>query len=114
MENEANTQVEIFISKDQQRSLALDTYEMSVEIWLTKGYIAPPTAKSDELLDITGSSRELKAKVYSDRTVKEVDTQYSSTISNMNEGMGAKDKKIVQFLIKLKERTPFNLWSSPK
>ena len=101
MEDEANVEVDIFISKDQQRALALDVDDISVENWLTKGDTAPPAAKSDDLLDMNDSARELMAKVYTDSVVKEVSTQYSSIISNMNADMGDKDDKINHLLMEL-------------
>ena len=62
MEDEANAEVEICIFKDQQRALALDTDDISMDTRLTKGDAAPPAAKFDNLSDMTISTRESKAK----------------------------------------------------
>ena len=104
MENEANAEIEVYISKDHQRALTLDDDSfVSEETRLTKGDAAPPAAKSDELSDMTGSTRESKAKAYADSAVKEVAAQYTSTISNMNSDLGLKDDRIEQLELLLKQ-----------
>ena len=45
---------------------------------------------------MTGLIRESKAKVYSDSAVKKKDSQYVTTISNMNSNFGIKDDRIEQ------------------
>ena len=55
MEDEANAEVEVFISKDHQRALTLDDDTIiSEETRLTKGDRAPPAAASDEISEMTG------------------------------------------------------------
>ena len=98
MEAEANAETEVFISKDQQIAMALQDEDISVETRLTKGDAAPPPARQldDDLSEMTGSTRESKAKAYADKAVKEVAQQYSSTITNMQGDIGEKDEKIAQ------------------
>ena len=58
MEDEANSEVEVYISKDQQRVLALDdNITVSDETRLTKGDASPPAATSVEVSEINGSTR---------------------------------------------------------
>ena len=102
MEDEINAEPEIFISKDHQRALALDDDDFSAETRLTKGDAAPPPATADDLSDMTGSTRESKAKAYADSAVKVVAAQYSETISNMNSDIGAKDDRIAQLELALR------------
>lgn len=52
---------------------------------------------------MTGSTRESKAKAYADKAVKVVAAQYSSTISNMQGDIGAKDKKITHLELLLEQ-----------
>jgi len=102
MEDEVNAEPEVFISKDHQRALAMDDDdEVSIETRLTKGDAAPPAASNDDLSDMTGSTRESKAKAYADSAVKEVAAQYSETITNMSTDLGAKEDKIAQLEIML-------------
>ena len=70
---------------------------------VTKGDTAPPAAKLDEVFDMVGSTRELKAKAYADSVVKEVAAQYTSQISNTNNDMGSKDDMIEQLQLQLKK-----------
>ena len=95
MEDQANAEVAVFISKDHQRALTLDDDTViSDETRLTKGDKAPPGA--DDMSEMTGSTRESKAKRYADSAVKDVAAQYSSTIANMNNDLGVKDDRIEQ------------------
>ena len=75
IEDGANTETEIFISKDQQQALVLDTDDISMETRLTKGDAAPPAPISDELSHMIDSTRELNTKAYIDSSVKEVAAQ---------------------------------------
>ena len=105
MEIEALADHDPFISKDQQLALALSSDDVSEETRLTKGDAAPPTYSCD-ISDMTGSTRESKAKAYADKAVKEVASQYNVTISTMKSDIGAKDDKIAQLelmLAQLKE-----------
>ena len=105
MEIEALADHDPFISKDQQLALALSSDDVSEETRLTKGDAAPPTYSCD-ISDMTGSTRESKAKAYADKAVKEVASQYNITISTMKSDIGAKDDKIAQLelmLAQLKE-----------
>ena len=52
---------------------------------------------------MTGSTRESKAKAYADKAVKEVAAQYTDTISNMKNDIGAKDEKIAQLELLLQQ-----------
>ena len=105
MEAEACAETEVFISKDHQIVLAREDDIISVETRLTKGDAAPPQAlpNSDELSDITGSTRESKAKAYADKAVKEVAAQYTNTISDMQGDLGAKDDKIAQLQLLIEQ-----------
>ena len=62
MEDEANAEVQIYLSKDQQWALAMDGDNVPEETCLTKGDKAPPTAPSEDLSDMMGSIRDSKAK----------------------------------------------------
>lgn len=103
MEAEACAENEQFISKDQQIVMALPDDEFSVETRVTKGDAAPLPAHNDDVSDMTGSTRESKAKAYADKAVKVVAAQYSSTISNMQGDIGAKDEKIAQLELLLEQ-----------
>ena len=70
MEDKANAKVKFYISEEQQRALALNNDEVSEEARLNKGDAAPPLAKHDKLLMMTGSTRESKVKLYVDNAVK--------------------------------------------
>ena len=101
MEDQANAEVAVFISKDHQRALTLDDDSIiSEETRLTKGDQAPPAV--DEMSEMTGSTRESKAKRYADSAVKDVAAQYSTTIATMNEDIGVKDDRIEQLELMLK------------
>ena len=80
MEDKINTETVAYISKNHQRSMAMDNDEILDETRITKGDHAFPTAnKNDELSELTGSTRESKAKAY-----------------NMSSDISAKDHKIEQ------------------
>ena len=98
MEAEACAETDVQISKDHQIALARDDDDISCETRLTKGNAVPPSAEknSDDISDMTGSTRESNAKAYADKAVKEVAAQYSNTISDMHNNIGAKDAKIAQ------------------
>ena len=102
MEIEALAEAPEFISKDQQLAMQLDDDDASKETRLTKGD-APPTAYSDNVSEMTGSTRESKAKAYADKEVRKVAAQYSSTISNMHSDLGDKDDKIAQLQLMIKQ-----------
>ena len=95
MEDAALAEVEIFVSKEQQKALALDVDDISEETRLTKNDKAPPPITED-ISEMTGSTRESKAQRYADKAVKEVATQYTATISNMHHDMADKDDKIAE------------------
>ena len=97
MESEAQAEYEPFLSKDQQMVMALPNDKISVETRLTKGDAAPPPAHTDDVFEMTGSNRESKAKTYANKAVKEVAAQYSSTITNMQGDIGAKDEKLLNW-----------------
>ena len=61
MQDEANAEVEVYISKDQHRDLTLNKDKVPKEIWLTNGDATLLLAKYDEVSEMTGSARELKA-----------------------------------------------------
>ena len=106
MEDEVNAEREVFISKDHQRALAMDEDdEISVETRLTKGDAAPPAATTDDVSEMTGSTRESKAKAYAESAVNEVAKQYTATISTMNSDLGAKEDKIAQLELLLSRLT---------
>ena len=113
MEGEVNAVPIAFISKDHQQALAMDDDEVSVETRLTKGDAAPtPTIlineAPDEQSEMTGSTRESKAKKYADEAVKEVISEYSGTIINMSSDINKKDDRIAQLELMLK-----NMSSTP-
>ena len=105
MEMEANAEPQAYISKDHQRAMALDNDEVSVETRLTKGDAAPPPAvdgeNNEELSEMTGSTRESKAKQYAETAVKEVVAEYSGTIVNMTNDLEAKDDEITKLRMML-------------
>ena len=98
MENEMNAEEETFISKHHQLAMVLDDDIISVEKRLTKGDAPPPPVQqlcnSDEVSDITGNTRESKAKLYAEKAVKEVASQYSETIALKDTDLGVKDDKL--------------------
>ena len=96
MENEANAEVQVYLSKDQHRTLALDGDDILEETRLTKGDKAPPPATSDDLSDMTGSTRESEAKRYAAAEVQNVTQQYMGTICNMRDDVAHKYDEIVQ------------------
>ena len=101
MEAEVNAEPTVFISKDHQRAMALDTDEVSVETRLTKGNAAPPPAihiaeNDEDHSALSGSTRESKAKRYADAAVKEVAAEYSGTIINMSNDLGQRDDRIAE------------------
>lgn len=98
MEAEACAETEAHIGKDEQMAMAREDDDISLETRLTKGDAVPPSSlpNSDEISDMTGSTRESKAKAYADKAVKEVAAQYSTTISDMQNNIGEKDTKITQ------------------
>ena len=107
MEEEVNAVPVAFISKDHQQALAMDEDEVSVETRLTKGDAAPTPAilindTVDEQSEMTGSTRESKAKKYADAAVKEVISEYSGTILNMSSDIEAKVDRIAQLELMLK------------
>ena len=72
MEAEACAENEQFISKDQQIVMALPDNEISVETRLKKGDATPAPVHKDDVSEMTGSTRESKAKAYADKAVKVV------------------------------------------
>ena len=110
MEDEVNAEQDVFISKDHQRAMAMDNDDdISTETRLTKGDLAPPPAATDDVSEMTGSTRESKAKAYAESAVNEVAKQYTATISTMHNDLGAKDDKIAQLelmLAQLHRTTP--------
>ena len=74
--NNLNTIKQQYISKDHQKVMVLEgDEEVSVDIRLTKGNVAPPTAPSFDNTDIsvlTGDTRESKAKDYATEEGKKV------------------------------------------
>ena len=70
MKSEALAEYDPFISKNQQLAMAVDTDDISVETRLTKGGATPPN-NSDDISEMTDSTRESKAKAYVDKAVKE-------------------------------------------
>ena len=107
MEEEANAIPEPFISKDHQQALAIDDDEVSIETRLTKGDEAPTPAieiknTTDDQSDMTGSTRESKSKRYAEAAVKKVINEYSGTILNMKSDLDAKEDRIEQLEMMLK------------
>ena len=96
MENMAIAEVEVFVSKDQQKAMAMDDDDISEETRLTKGDRAPPPLPDEEMSEMTGCTRESKAKRYANEAVKEVASQYTNTIANMNSNISEKDDKIAE------------------
>ena len=114
MEDQANAEVQEFISKDQQQALALDSDVFSVETRLTKGDAAPPPAatkdncmttpsNADDLSDMTGSTRESKAQAYAASATKIVAAQYVGQISTMNTDIASKDDEIARLKLQLQQ-----------
>ena len=108
MEDHANAEIQIFISKDQQIALAMDTDDVSVETRLTKGDAAPPPVPTDDVSDMTGSTRESKAQRYANAQVKEVASQYSTQITSMRTYIHDKDDKIAQLELRLQQMQNIN------
>ena len=62
MEDEVIAEPEIYIYKDQQRALQLgNDDDISAETRLTKGDVAPPPATTEDVSEMTGSTRESKS-----------------------------------------------------
>ena len=95
IEDAALAEVEIFISKEQQKLMATDKDDISVETRLTKNDKSPPSVNCD-ISEMTGSTRESKAQRYADKAVKEVASQYTTTISTMQHDIAKKDDKITE------------------
>ena len=74
----------------------MDDDDISEETRLTKGDRAPPPLPDEEMSEITGCTRESKAKRYANEAVKEVASQYTNTIANMNTNISEKDDKIAE------------------
>ena len=107
MDEEVNAVPIAYISKEHQQALAMDNDEVSVETRLTKGDAAPTPAITikdavDDQSEMTGSTRESKAKKYADEAVKEVINEYSGTIINMSSDLEQKDSRIAQLEMMLK------------
>ena len=117
MDGEVNAVPVAYISKDHQQALAMDFDEVSVETRLTKGDAAPTPAirimdEVDDQSEMTGSTRESKAKRYADDAVKEVINEYSGTIVNMSSDLVQKDDRIAQLEMMLKNmKHPYTLGS---
>ena len=103
MECEAIAEVEQFISKEQQLAMATDKDDVSVETRLTKGDAVPPPADTDDISDMTGSTRESKANAYAAKAAKEVAAQYTTTINSMKADMGDKDNEIAELKLLLQQ-----------
>ena len=103
MEDAALAEVEVFVSKDQQKAMALDEDDISEETRLTKGDKTPPPAQgsNEDVSTMTGDTRESKAQRYADSAVKEVASQYTSTITNMQYDISNKDDTIAELQRKL-------------
>ena len=108
MEDHANAEIQIFISKDQQIALAMDTDDVSVETRLTKGDAAPPPVPTDDVSDMARSTRESKAQRYANAQVKEVASQYSTQITSMRTYIHDKDDKIAQLELRLQQMQNIN------
>ena len=80
---------EVFISKAQKSAMAVEGDDVAtLDTKLTKGDQAPPAAESvasDGLSDLTGNTRESKAKAYAVKESKKVASQYISSIDNMKD-----------------------------
>ena len=80
--------------------MSLDGDIASVETRLTKCDAPPPPVQhpcgSDEVSNITGNTRDSKAKLYTEKAVQEAASQYSETIALKNEDLGVKDDKIAK------------------
>ena len=100
MEDAALAEVEIFVSKDQQKAMAIDEDDVSDETRLTKNDKTPESINGD-ISEMTGSTRESKAQRYADKAVKDVAVQYTNTISNMQNDIAGKDDKIADLLRQL-------------
>ena len=103
MEDAALAEVDVFVSKDQQKAMALDEDDISEETRLTKGDKTPPPAQgsNEDVSTMTGDTRESKAQRYADSAVKEVASQYTSTITNMQYDISNKDDTIADLQRKL-------------
>ena len=82
--------------------MAINEYNISVETRLTKNDKAPPSVNGD-ISEMTGSSRESKAQRYADKAVKEVASQYTATIYNMQNDIAGKDDTIAELQKQLNE-----------
>ena len=77
MEEQMNAKTKVYISKEHQQNLALEDDEISEETHLTKESAALPattnnTFPKDDLLALTGSTRESRVKLYVDSVVKKL------------------------------------------
>ena len=128
LEEEVNAVPMQFISKDHQQALAMDNDEVSVETRLTKGNAAPTPIvlvqeAPDEQSEMTGSTRESKAKKYAAEAVREIANEYSGTILNMTSDLYEKDDRIAQLELMLSnmrstpaigsKETPINMDTGP-
>ena len=107
MEEEVNAVQVQYISKDHQHALAMEEDDVSVETRLTKGDAAPTPVilvgdPPDEQSEMTGSTRESKAKKYAAEAVREVANEYSGTILNMSSDIEKKDDRIAQLELMLR------------
>ena len=78
---------EVFISEAQRAAMAIEGDDVAtLDTKLTKGDQAPPAAESvasEGMSDLTGHTRESKAKAYAAEASKKVASQYISSIDNM-------------------------------
>ena len=80
---------EVYISSAHKKAMAVEGDDdlESVDTRLTKGNVAPPALTSftndDDISNITGNTRESKAKAYALEESKKVATQYISSIDAM-------------------------------
>ena len=70
-----NAQTEVYISTEPQQALLLEDNKIYEETRFTKNGVTPPatidnTSPKNDLLALTGSTRESKAKTYIDSAVK--------------------------------------------
>ena len=76
---------EIFISDTHKQAMAMEGDDInSVDTRLTKNQAPVKLNESDSLSEITGETRESKAKAYAVQETKKVSLQYIDTIAQLN------------------------------
>jgi len=98
-----NAEKKIYISKEHQKVMGIEgDDDISIETRLTKGDKLPTAVEeTDDLSELTGETRESKAKAYAAEATREVAAQYIGTITDLKEELKLNDDKFAAMERKL-------------